>query len=121
VFVESFRFRLGRVDQIRLDQQGLGPSWGDRIRFAEDHHGVGDGPDHELRGVVRSIRVVTCNRQLEYPPERGPRGRVWMPVPGNGRLRKVRVADPWEPEASDDDPHQSFDGWVVEMDVEGVP
>jgi len=96
----------------------LGPNWGDRVQYAEDHHGVGDGPGHDLRGVVRSIRVVTCDRRPEHDPERSPNGRVWVAVPGSGRLRVVEVADTWEPEPPDGDPRRSFDGWVVEVESE---
>jgi hypothetical protein len=99
----------------------LGPEWGQKVQFAEDHHGAGGGPGREVHGVVRSIRVVTCHRQLEDRPGRSPNGRVWVPVPGSGRLREVDVADAWRPEPPDDEPRRSFDGWVVELEVEQDP
>jgi hypothetical protein len=99
----------------------LGPDWGEKVRYTEDHHGLDEGLGRELRGVVRSIHVVTCDRKPEHQPGRSPSGQVWVLVPSSGRLREVEVADPWEPEPSDDDPHQSFDGWVVEVEVEEAP
>lgn len=92
----------------------LAPYWGDEVRYVEDHHEVGDAPVMRLRGIGRSIRVVACDRE----PTASPRGPVWLPAPGSGRSRQVEVADPWEPEPPDDDPRGSFDGWIIEVDVE---
>jgi hypothetical protein len=100
----------------------LGPGWGDAVQYTEDHHGIGDAARSlELAGVVRSIHEVTCDRVLGSPPPGGPHRQVWLPVPGTGRLRQVDDADPWTPEEQIDTPRQSFDGWIVEVDVGASP
>jgi hypothetical protein len=90
----------------------LGPEWGGRIRYSEDRH-MG-GATTQIRGVVRSTQVVTSD--LEKRAHGNPSGSAWFPVPGSGRLRTVRTADPWEPEPPDDEPDRSFPGWIVEVD-----
>jgi hypothetical protein len=88
------------------------------VQFSSNHHGVLDhlGPGHELRGVVRSIRVMTCAREPQ--PHPNPSGIAWVVVPGSAQLREVQVADAWEPEPPADEPQRSFEGWIVEVDVE---
>lgn len=73
----------------------LGPEWAELVRYAEDHHGVGDGGARKLRGVVRSIREVTSRlTQQGGSPPHGFHGGVWVQIPGSGQLREVDVADP---------------------------
>jgi hypothetical protein len=112
----------------------LGPEWGAKVRYWEDHHGGRDdlGDGEKLLGVVRSIQVVTCDRELKVEAGKPPSG-MWLPVPGSGRLREVEFADPWEPEPPDDelpddDPPQWstvpppwwFEGWIVEVDINSL-
>jgi hypothetical protein len=119
---------VGWVDSL------LGPEWGARVGYWEDHHGGRDdrGDGEKLEGAVRSIHVVTCERELKTGVGRPP-GGVWVPVPGSGRLRQVESADPWEPEPSNDDrpagdspqwledpPPWWFEGWIVEVDADDV-
>ena len=100
----------------------LGPDWGDAVRYVEDHHETEPAERlREVHGVVRSIRVITCDRVLQQAPAGGPDRPVWMPVPGSGRLRQVELADPWEPEQGMDGPEQSFDGWIVELEIDHEP
>jgi hypothetical protein len=120
---EPFRIGTEVRWQVRREDDGdewattlLGPEWGDRVRYAEDRHGLDESDGHEIRGVVRSIRVVTCDRVLDTQQE-GHSAGVWVPVPGSGRLREVEVADPWEPEPMEQDPPRTFDGWIVEVDL----
>jgi hypothetical protein len=92
----------------------VGPPNTGIARYWEDHHGMAEGGGMELRGVVRSIHVVSCDLELRDEP--GFRGRVRVPVAGSERLRAVDVADPSEPERQLDD-SQSFQGWIVELDA----
>ena len=77
----------------------LGPEWATTVRFAEDHHL--DKADGVITGTVSEINVVTCDRVLAEAPKPGPTGKVMVPVPGSGRLRRVETADRWEPEPRD--------------------
>ena len=100
----------------------LRPAWGAEVRYQEDHHGGPNDPaaGGELHGVVRAIHVVTCACELRTGAGASS-GGAWYPVPGSGRLREVEVADPWEPESPDDvRPACSFEGWIVEVDVEAA-
>jgi hypothetical protein len=109
----------------------LGPDWGAKVRYQEDHHGgLDDAASEKLHGVVRSIYVVTCDRWLKTGPGE-PTGGVWLPIPGSGRLRAVDLADPWEPEPPDKEPPDDedsarwivdpppwwFEGWIAEVDI----
>ncbi len=85
----------------------LGAQWANRIGFIEDHHTADAGG--MLTGVVSEIDVVTCDRVL------GPKGTDLVPVPGSGRIRRVEVADDWEPEPPGTDAGWSFDGWIVKV------
>jgi len=92
----------------------LGPEWSKRVGFSQAHHlGESDGV---LTGVVSEISVITCDRVLGNAPHPGPGGKVLVAVRGSGRLRKVEVADRWEPEPRDPAAGWSFDGWIVELD-----
>jgi hypothetical protein len=90
----------------------LGSEWGAQVGYSLNHHGVDDhlGPGRELRGVVRTIRVVTCGLEQQpdfcpHPyPHRNPNRMVWAAVPGSGGLWETQVADPWEPEPPVDEP-----------------
>jgi hypothetical protein len=93
----------------------LGQQWAAAVRFVEDHHVGRAGAAHELTGVVRSIRVLTVGREEGIDPRHGP---VMLPVAGSGRLREVPVADRWEPAPREDAAGWSFDGWIVELDVD---
>ncbi len=95
----------------------LGEEWGRKVDFHEEHHYSEDEPTSPLSGLVKSIQVVTCDRELKENEGIGPKGLVWMPVPGSGRLREVEVADKWEPEPNPEDHSTSFDGWIVELEV----
>jgi hypothetical protein len=90
----------------------LGPEWADAVEYEENHHGPPDelNPLVELHGMVRSIRVVTCDGKAK-PNSTDFSG---VPIPGSGRLQMVEVADPWKPEP----PAQArgmFSGWIVEL------
>ena len=89
----------------------LGPEWATTIRFAEDHHL--DQADGVLTGTVSEINVVSCERVPGEAPKPRPTGKVMVPVPGSGRLRRVETAAPWEPT----DAGWSFDGWIVKLDA----
>jgi len=90
----------------------LGHEWAERIEFHEEHHDDVEPPG--VTGEVVSIQVATC--RLE-PKEGGP-GMVFVPVPSSGRLRRVEVADPWEPEPPEDRMGlESFNGWIVEVEL----
>lgn len=96
----------------------LGEEWGRRVEFHEEHHTGEDEPTSSLSGLVKSIKVVTCDRELKENDGIGPKGLVWMPVPASGRLREVEVADPWEPEPNPEEHSTTFDGWIVELEVD---
>jgi Family of unknown function (DUF6578) len=89
----------------------LGPEWATTVRFAEDHHL--DEADGVITGTVSEINVVICERVLGEAPKPGPSGKVMVPVPGSGRLRRVEIAHRWEPT----DAGCSFDGWIVKLDA----
>lgn len=90
----------------------LGDAWAQRVEYHEEHHDDIEGPP--LTGEVVSIQVVTCKRR----PEQDGSGRVLVPVPRSGALRHVHVADAWEPERTSGQlPMQSFDGWIVELEI----
>lgn len=91
----------------------LGPEWGRRIRFREEHHD--DEVDGVISGTVSAIKVVTCDRVFGVDPQWPDEGQLMLPVNGSGRLRAVQIADPWEPEPSAADAGWSFDGWVVQL------
>jgi hypothetical protein len=93
----------------------LGPEWATTVRFAEDHHL--DRADGVLTGTVSEINVVISDRVLGEARKPGPSGKVMVPVPGTGRLRRVETADRWEPEPRDLDGDWSFDGWIVKLDA----
>ncbi len=90
--------------------------WVDAVEYEETHHGPPDelNPVVELHGMVRSIRVVTCDRKAK-PNSTSFSG---VPVPGSGRLQMVEVADPGKPEPPAQ-AHKMFAGWIVELVLRG--
>ncbi len=70
----------------------LGAEWADAVEYEENHHGPLDelNPLVELHGMVRSIRVVTCDRKAKANST----SSSGMPVPGSGRLQMVRSPTP---------------------------
>ena len=94
----------------------LGAEWADAVEYEENHHGPPDAlnPLVELHGMVRSIRVVTCDGKTKPNST----GFSRIPVPGSGRLQMVEVADPWKPEPPAQ-AREMFAGWIVELVLRG--
>jgi uncharacterized protein DUF6578 len=96
----------------------LGDEWGQKVSLHEEHHeDLGDDVRVRVSGIVRSIRIVSCDRVLGRVEGPGP-DEAMVPVPGSGRLREVEVADRWGPEPHSGDLSTTFDGWIVELEVE---
>jgi hypothetical protein len=93
-------------------EQLLGPDWGGRVTYSEGHH---DDEEAAISGVVRTIHEVRCRRELQPHGT----GHALFPVQGSGWLTEVSVADPWVSKPADESRESmSFDGWIVELEVD---
>ena len=91
----------------------LGPAWGSRVGWHEEHH----VPDDRARALVARVRTIW---ELDYDLEPIPgESRAYQPTPGTGRLTRVISIDPWgpHPRRTRGAPVHHLDGWIVEVTV----